>query len=83
MADEKYYNKVLFTAMNSDAIANHFYEQGKADAIKDSVAKAKNVNMDPRQNHNNVIESGGLKVRAITGDNSSRLRVKMNTNKIN
>ena len=83
MADAKGYHKGLFTAMNSDAIANHFYEQGKADAIKDSVAKAKNVNMDPRQNHNNVIESGGLKVRAITGDNSSRLRVKMNTNKIN
>ena len=77
VADAKGYHKSLFTAMNSDAIANHFYEQGKADAIKDSVAKAKNVNMDPRQQHGNVIESGGLKVRAVTGDDSSRLRVKM------
>ena len=32
--------------MNADAVANHFYEQGRADAIKDSIAKAKNVNMD-------------------------------------
>ena len=39
--------------------------------------------MDPRQNHGNVIESGGLKVRAVAGDNSSRLRVKMSNNKIN
>tara|TARA_R110000803_G_scaffold102921_3_gene171045 strand:+ start:1141 stop:2388 length:1248 start_codon:yes stop_codon:yes gene_type:complete len=77
MSDAKGYHKGLFTAMNSDAIANHFYEQGKADAIKDSVAKAKNVSMDPRQQHGNVIESHGLKVKAVTGDNSSRLRVKM------
>ena len=83
MSDAKGYHKSLFTAMNPDAVANHFYEQGKADAIKDSVAKAKNIKMDPRQNHSNVIESGGLKVRAVAGDNSSRLRVKMNSNKIN
>jgi len=83
MSDAKGYHKSLFTAMNSDAIANHFYEQGKADAIKDSVAKSKNIKMDPRQNHSDVVESGGLKVRAVSGDNSSRLRVKMNKNKIN
>jgi hypothetical protein len=83
MSDAKGYHKSLFTAMNPDAVANHFYEQGKADAIKDSVAKSKNIKMDPRQNHGNVIESGGLKVRAVAGDNSSRLRVKMSNNKIN
>ena len=83
MVDATGYHKSLFTAMNSDAIANHFYEQGKADAIKNSIAKSKNIDMNPRQNHNNVIESGGLKVRAVTGEDSSRLRVKMNRNKIN
>ena len=61
LKDAKGYHKSLFTAMNADAIANHFYEQGKADAMKDSVAKAKNVNMDPRQAHG-TIEAGGVKV---------------------
>jgi len=62
--------------MNADAIANHFYEQGKADAVKDSVAKAKNVNMDPRQTHKTV-EAGGIKVKAIGGFDSNDFRVKI------
>jgi len=77
MSDAAGYHKGLFTAMNPDAVAKHFYEQGKADAMKESMAKAKNVDMNPRQQHGNVIETGGLKVRAVTGDDSSRLRVKM------
>ena len=64
------YHKGLFTAMNSDAIANHFYEQGKADALKESIAKAKNVSMDPRQSHGETTNDSGVKVR-ILGDNSS------------
>ncbi len=75
--DAKGYHKSLFTAMNADAIANHFYEQGKADAIKESVAKAKNVSMDPRQQFTGTVEAGGFKVRAITGDDSRKLRVKI------
>ena len=58
MSDAKGYHKSLFTAMNPDAVANHFYEQGKADAMKNSVAKAKNVNMDPRQSFSNDNTSG-------------------------
>ena len=77
LIDPKGYHKALFTANNPDAIANHFYQQGKADAIKDSMAKAKNVDMDARQTHGNVIEAGGIKVRAISGDDSRKLRVKM------
>jgi|TARA_R100000479_G_scaffold176380_1_gene130539 hypothetical protein len=77
MGDAKGYHKALFTAMNADAIANHFYEQGKADAIKNSVAKSKNVDMDPRGVHEPVTEAGGLRVRAISGDDSSRLKVKI------
>ena len=69
------YHKGLFTAMNSDAIANHFYEQGKADAMKDSVAKAKNVNIDPRQSHG-TIEAGGIKVKVL-GDDSSDFKFKI------
>jgi len=77
MGDAKGYHKALFTAMNADAIANHFYEQGKADAIKNSIAKSKNVDMDPRSVHEPVAEAGGLRVRAISGDDSSRLKVKI------
>jgi hypothetical protein len=79
LKDAKGYHKSLFTAMNADAIANHFYEQGKADAIKDSVAKAKNVNMNPRQQHG-VVEAGGLKFKVL-GDNSSDFKVKIKNKK--
>jgi hypothetical protein len=66
--------------MNADAIANHFYEQGKADAMKESIAKSKNVNMNPRQQHKNV-EAGGLKFKVL-GNNSSDFKFKIkNKNK--
>jgi len=51
LEDAAGYHKALFTGMNSDAIAKHFYEQGKADAMKNSVAKSKNISMNPRQSH--------------------------------
>ena len=67
--DAKGYHKSLFTAMNADAIANHFYEQGKADAIKSQVAKDKNINTNPRQTHGEV-NVGGVKYRVL-GDSSN------------
>jgi len=79
LKDANKYHKALFTAANTDAIAKHFYEQGKADAIKDSVAKAKNIDMDPRQSHK-TIETGGLKFKVL-GDNSSDFKFKINKNK--
>ena len=79
MEDAKGYHKSLFTAMNADAIARHFYEQGKADALKDTVAKSKNVNMDPRQSHG-VVEAGGIKVRVL-GDDSSSFKFKIKNKK--
>jgi len=75
LSDAKGYHKSLFTAMNADAIAKHFYEQGKADAMKNSVAKAKNVDMSPRQSHGQI-EAGGIKVRVL-GDNSSDFKFKI------
>ena len=77
MSDAAGYHKALFTAMNSDAIANHFYEQGKADAIKNQMAQSKNVDMNPRGTHEAVTTSSGLKIRAVSGDDSSKLRVKI------
>jgi len=79
MSDAKGYHKSLYTAMNADAVANHFYEQGKADAMKNSVAKAKNVDMNPRQSHG-TIETGGTKFKVL-GDNSSDFKFKIKNNK--
>ena len=80
LADAKGYHKSLYTAMNADAVANHFYEQGKADAMKNSIAKAKNVDMDPRQSHGKI-EAGGLKFKVL-GDDSSDFKFKIkNKNK--
>jgi hypothetical protein len=76
--DAKGYHKALFTAMNADAIASHFYEQGKADAIKDSITRSKNVDMNPRGQHEGVSQVGGVQVRAVSGESSSKLRVKFN-----
>jgi len=76
MSDAKGYHKSLFTAMNPDAIANHFYEQGKADAMKDSVAKAKNVSMDPRQSFSND-NTSGPKVKVLNDDTSPTFKFKI------
>ena len=79
LKDPSGYHKALFTAGNPDAIAKHFYEQGKADAMKQSVAKAKNVDMNPRQSHK-TIDTGGLKFKVL-GDDSSDFKFKINKNK--
>ena len=71
------YHKALFTARNADAIANHFYEQGLADAIKKMSAESKNINMDPRKVNTGFVDAGGVKVRAVSGDDSSKLRIKI------
>ena len=63
--------------MNADAIAQHFYEQGKADAIKDSMAKSKNINMDPRKEHTNSIPNPGWSVKAVPGDSASDFKVRI------
>ena len=78
LTDAKGYHKSLFTAMNADAVAKHFYEQGKADAMKNSIAKSKNVDMNPRQSHGKI-EAGGLKFKVL-GDNAAGFKFK-NKNK--
>ena len=78
LSDAKGYHKSLFTAMNADAVANHFYEQGRADAIKESIAKAKNVSMEPRQGLGEV-EAGGMKVKILQDNDMSSFRFKPKT----
>ena len=77
LTDAPNFHKSLFAASNPDAIANHFYEQGKADAIKQMTAEAKNINMDPRKTADGYVEAGGVKVKALSGDNSSKLKLKL------
>ena len=77
MSDAKGYHKSLFTAMNADSVAQHFYEQGKADAMKSSMAKTKNVNMGARGVHEKVTTSNGTTIRAIdSGESTSKLRIR-------
>jgi hypothetical protein len=76
MNDAKGYHKSLFTAMNPDMVANHFYEQGKADAIKDSMSRSKNISMEPRKGHENVIKSG-FSVRSVPSESSNDFKIKI------
>ncbi len=71
------YHKTLFAGKNADAIATHFYEQGKADAVKNMTSQAKNINMDARKTDGGVVDTGGIKVKAISGDDSSKLKFKL------
>ena len=69
------YHKSLYTAMNADRIAQDFYEQGKADAIKDRVAKDKNINTEPRKTHGET-NVGGVKYKVLgdTADDFTKNR---------
>ena len=79
MSDAKGYHKSLFTAMNADAVAQHFYEQGKADAIKDTVAKGKNIDINPRGTHSET-NVGGMKFKVL-GEGSDDFKFKINKKK--
>lgn len=75
--DPSGYHKALYAAMNADKIANHFYEQGKADGVKGVIDSSKNLSSDkPRQVADGNVFINGLKVRSISGVDSSRLKVK-------
>lgn len=74
--DAKGYHKALYAARNADTIAQHFYEQGKADAVKDVMAKSKNISNEPRQTATGDVFIGGLKVKAVSGLDSSKLKIK-------
>ena len=75
MSDANGYHKSLFTAMNADAIADHFYQQGKSDAVKETMAKAKNVDMSSRET--GTVQADGVKFKVL-GDNAQGLKFKLN-----
>jgi len=71
------YHKALFAGRNADKLAAHFYEQGRADAIKETVKKSKNIDMSPRSD-NSAVQNPNSKVRVVENDSSNRLRIKWN-----
>jgi hypothetical protein len=76
IGDMQGYHKALFAARNADTIAQHFYEQGKADAVKDVMAKSKNISTEPRQTAAGEVFVNGIKVKAMSGVDSSKLKIK-------
>ncbi len=76
VTDLKGYHKAMYAAENVDTLANHFYEQGKADAIKEITAKSNNINATPRQTASGEIFVNGFKVKAINGVDSTKLKIK-------
>ena len=80
ISDAKGYHKALYAAMNADKLAAHFYEQGKADGVKSLVQQSKNpANDEPRQVASGDVYVGGFKVKAISGADSSKLKIKKRT----
>jgi len=75
VTDVKGYHKAMYAAEHADTIAQHFYEQGKSDATKDLVAKSKNISDEIRSTPTGDVFVGGLKVKAISGMDSSKLRI--------
>ena len=75
--DAKGYHKALFAARNADALATHFYEQGKADAVKQLAAEAKNINVNKRPTSDGNVTVGKQKIRVISGDDSSSRKFKL------
>ena len=74
--DVKGYHKAMYAAENVDTIAQHFYEQGKSDAIRDVASQSKNITDNIRTSPNTDVFVGGLKVKSISGLDSSKLRIK-------
>jgi len=76
--DPAFYHKSLFAAQNADKLASHFYEQGRADAIRESAKQAKNIKMDPRSDNATIPQTNTSGIRAISSndDNPNKLRIK-------
>jgi len=77
VVDPSGYHKAMYAAENVDKIATHFYEQGKADAVKDVVNKSKNLSdVKAREGNTGEVYVGGLKVKSISGADSTKLKIK-------
>jgi len=76
VSDTKGYHKAMYAADNVDKIASHFYEQGKADAVKDVMNKSKNLSDTKARSSQGDVFLNGFKVKAISGADSTKLKIK-------
>jgi hypothetical protein len=76
VSDTKGYHKAMYAADNVDKIASHFYEQGKADAVKDVLNKSKNLTSSKARTQQGDVFVGGFKVKAMSGLDSTKLKIK-------
>ena len=76
VSDLSGYHKALYVANNPDKVINHFYEQGRADAVRELTAKSKNISDEPRATQSGDVFINGLRVKSISGADSSRLKIK-------
>jgi hypothetical protein len=76
VTDPAGYHKAMYAAMNADKLASHFYEQGKADATKEIIASSKNPSMGESRKAPEAVYINGLKVKAVSGQDSSKLKIK-------
>ena len=76
VSDLSGYHKALYVANNPDRVINHFYEQGRADAVRELTAKSKNISNEPRSTQSGDVFINGLRVKSVSGADSSRLRIK-------
>ena len=78
ITDVQGYHKALYAAKNADKIAKHFYEQGRAEALRDSAAKAKNIDMSPKSDHGSTVRTKtGTQYKVVSGNSSNGLKIKM------
>ncbi len=71
------YHKALYAGANADKMANHFYEQGKADATRDILSKSKNPSTGARKAAPmDGAKFGAYKVKSVSGADSSKLKIK-------
>ena len=76
VSDHKGYHKAMYAASNVDKIASHFYEQGKADAVKEVINGSKNLSDEPRQTAGDSVFVNGIRIKSISGADSSKLKIK-------
>ena len=78
VTDVRGYHKAMYAAENADTIAQHFYEQGKSDAIKNIAAKSNNIPLTARATapQTDEVRLGGYKVKSVSGASSSNLSIK-------
>ena len=76
LTNAKEYHTALSMAMNPEAYAKFFYEQGKADAVNNVVRDGKNISMNVRTNVDTSTPGPKFRVLQDTQDFSRGLRIK-------